>query len=546
MLRLNILFFIFFISTYTFAQDSHIFSKESSMPELTNEIKQTIQEIPLYKSAKNIKTSKNVSFIDNSKLKFFPPIFNQLGNSCSQASGIRYIFSYELNRIKNTDASLKQNVYSYHYTWNFLNDGIDVGSWYFDGYKLVKDNGVPSLNEFNDESGINEKTWMTGYSKYFKSLHNKITDYKKIDASSETGLDQIKEYLIHHGDDSEVGGLINFSAKSSNWDMFPYYGTSNTDYHYAIKNFGDGGDHAMTIVGFDDSIKVDVNSDGIIQDDETGALIIVNSWGSGWGTDGRAYMPYKLLYKSYWSGGIGNGDKYVYIMNVEDHTPSVAAKINIKYSSRNDLWMIIGVAESANAEYPDKTKTMKIFKKMGGDFYMQGSNVESGKKIEIALDYSSLIDKIPNAKKFFLTIKQSPEGQLGEGIIEQFSIMDYRNSTTQKEYTSTEKNISINSSSLIYVATESATGQNKIFKSNKIELFPNPVSKGSNLHINLQDKIIISKIQLIDINGRLINLDYSENNEQIQVLIPTNISNGIYFIKVFGKKEVLKHKILIY
>ena len=37
--------------------------------------------------------------VDNSTLKYFPPVFSQLGNSCSQASGVRYVYTYELNRL---------------------------------------------------------------------------------------------------------------------------------------------------------------------------------------------------------------------------------------------------------------------------------------------------------------------------------------------------------------------------------------------------------------------------------------------------------------
>ena len=113
-------------SLLTFAQNPHIFTKYSSMPEKTLEIKQRISEIPDFKPS--IQISK-ISHIDNSKLKYFPSIFNQQGNSCSQASGIRYIFSYEMNRVRDTDAKLNQNVYSYHYTWNFLNKG--TGHWYW-------------------------------------------------------------------------------------------------------------------------------------------------------------------------------------------------------------------------------------------------------------------------------------------------------------------------------------------------------------------------------------------------------------------------------
>lgn len=53
--------------------------------------------------------------VNNSTLKYFPAVFNQKGNSCSQASGARYVFTYEVNRMLDRDAKAStENVFSYH------------------------------------------------------------------------------------------------------------------------------------------------------------------------------------------------------------------------------------------------------------------------------------------------------------------------------------------------------------------------------------------------------------------------------------------------
>lgn len=55
------------------------------------------------------------------------------------------------------------------------------------------------------------------------------------------------------------------------------------------------GGHAIVAVGFDDSIKIkNTNSKGI---ETTGALLIRNSWGSGWGLGGYAWLPYEYVLK---------------------------------------------------------------------------------------------------------------------------------------------------------------------------------------------------------------------------------------------------------
>ncbi len=45
---------------------------------------------------------------------------------------------------------------------------------------------------------------------------------------------------------------------------------------------GYDGSHAMTIVGYNDAVWTDINSNGVIDAGEKGAFRIANSWGTGW------------------------------------------------------------------------------------------------------------------------------------------------------------------------------------------------------------------------------------------------------------------------
>ena len=55
------------------------------------------------------------------------------------------------------------------------------------------------------------------------------------------------------------------------------------------------GGHAIVAVGYDDAMKIKNTSAGAAQ--TTGALLIRNSWGTGWGSDGYGWLPYDYVLK---------------------------------------------------------------------------------------------------------------------------------------------------------------------------------------------------------------------------------------------------------
>ena len=54
------------------------------------------------------------------------------------------------------------------------------------------------------------------------------------------------------------------------------------------------GGHAVVAVGYDDNMKIEnTNVDPPLE--TTGALLIRNSWGTGWGSEGYGWLPYKYV-----------------------------------------------------------------------------------------------------------------------------------------------------------------------------------------------------------------------------------------------------------
>jgi C1A family cysteine protease len=55
------------------------------------------------------------------------------------------------------------------------------------------------------------------------------------------------------------------------------------------------GGHAIVAVGYDDSMKIKNANPGAVE--TTGALLIRNSWGTGWGSSGYGWLPYEYVLK---------------------------------------------------------------------------------------------------------------------------------------------------------------------------------------------------------------------------------------------------------
>jgi hypothetical protein len=256
-----------------------------------------LSTLTLYQVPSNVMLLTIPAAWDNTQeTDYFPGILNQgTYNSCAQAAGIGYTFTYEINRVKQVAASTNEHKYHHHFTWNFLNYGGNNGSWTPDGWDIIINNGIPPKSNYIEDP--DEKEWHTGFNDYYIGTKNSIAEDGYMPLSDISDLEEVKNYLYTHGElDSDEGGLAVFYKNSGfTYATATVGGTPGNN--QIIKAWGTSDLHAMTIVGYDDGVGYDYNGNGTVENVgdlgnwELGCFIVANSWGTGWLNDGFAYVP---------------------------------------------------------------------------------------------------------------------------------------------------------------------------------------------------------------------------------------------------------------
>ncbi|MBN2891252.1 MAG: T9SS type A sorting domain-containing protein [Bacteroidales bacterium] len=436
-------------STSLFAQVQNVNPDPNGEPWFIggwrNPTEQELQSIPQLKISNFYKTKDLPASLNNSTLQYFRPIFSQTDGCCAQASGIAYNFTYEINRARNISASSEANQYPTHYTYNFLNEGSGGnGSWYGDGWNIIRANGCPNVTTYG---GIAQAAtyWMSGYSNYEAGMGNRVVEIFNIDVSTPEGLETMKYWMFNHADGSADGGIVNFSAGISIDDY-------NLTYNNIVTKWGYSVNHAMTFVGWDDNIEYDYNNDGSITNDvdinddgvvdmkdwERGAMIMVNSWGTGWGNSGKAYVMYKLLATPVSEGGIGASNMVSSIFARPEYSPVAIMKVSMNHDNRNLVKIRAGVSTNLSSTEPEFILDFPLFNYQGGDYYMRGT---SSSAIEFSLDITPLLSYVNSTQeaKFFLQVVENDPNSMGSGTVNSFSVKD----ADGNEFLSSQTNVSI-------------------------------------------------------------------------------------------------------
>lgn len=422
-----------------------------------------LSQLPELKLSQHAKSHTLPAVVDNSQLPYFRPIFNQIGASCGQAASVGYAFTYEMCRIRELHAADSNHQFPSHFAYNFMNYNGLYGVNYMHSFEVLKAMGTPNLADYGGMGDVGNKIWMTGYENYYKAMKNRLKKIYQLDVSTPEGLNTLKHWLDHRNEGAKSGGLALFNAASPWQLMYLPQGTPEAGKRVAAWFPGNEATHAMTIVGYNDSIRydyngdgeftnhLDINEDGVVdmRDWEIGGLKFANSYGDNWADEGFAYMMYKTLAEDVYDGGIWN--HVVHMLDVhETYEPMLTMKLKLKHSRREQIRIVAGISTDTTSSIPEHKLHFPAFNYQGGAQFMQGgSTVEAHKTIEIGLDLSPLLSyAVPGMPAdFYLEIYENDPYRIGSGEMISYAIRDYT-ANQPREIVCSQANIPLNKNSV--------------------------------------------------------------------------------------------------
>lgn len=367
--------------------------------------------------------------IDNSQLQYFPPIRSQGSlNSCGSFSGVYYAMTYMHALAKDLDAKDGGDQYRLSPKWayNMVNEGTNIGSWYYWAYEIGQKHGVSTWEEFPYDSDYRE--WNLEPDTWENSLYRRFDQYGYVgDTHTDAGIDQVRQMLLN-------GYILNIPTYINSWVWQTIADDPSTtdDDEFVGKQCaawvnGTQGYHAMTVVGYDDSIWVDINGNNTVDSGEKGAFRIANSWGTGWGDGGFAWMAYDALKQT---SGVSDGPSQdrVYgwsparahwVTAKSDYSPKLIAQFSLTHLKRDHLRITLGLSETGQTD-PSEIWYPEMIYNQGGAYGFDGSTSSSAGTF--VFDFTDLLPSGGGLRTYYLGIQDDTAGD--EAGLSSFELID--------------------------------------------------------------------------------------------------------------------------
>lgn len=435
--------------------------------------------------------AKRPDHVNNALLKYFPPIISQDQGSCEAAAYVGYQFTYEHNNYYGLDGSQDDNRFTTHFTYLLTHSWQGTSQ-----YDLIRNVGTPSVADYggqtysklfgNQTCNDTNYGWMQGYDKWYRTAFNRNWTTLTIEQDPMTpeGREILKNWLWNHcGDyDFPAGGIARFynAPLDARVGNIPETATNKSLGLAGKKYIAEWGtivNHAQTIVGYDDRIEFDLDSNGIYGEpdkDELGAWIICNSWGSGWQNNGFVYCPYGRSFEA-------SRNRYPWTPAFQyvrkDYSPLRMLKVKLGYSRRSMLTLTIGATQDTASATPSVTITLDHFRNSGDGSKSKNTNFPPNvpmlgrwtdgyhyEPMEFGYDVTALTHRFDRRKpiKYFFNIQTKSgvaEADCGTGRLYNASVIDYELADAGIEFPFKVEDVRITGSGKLYTVTVVVPGE---------------------------------------------------------------------------------------
>ena len=394
--------------------------------------------------------------VDNSVLKYFPPISSQASQgSCSAFSTVYYQATHNTALARDFDAKNGGDALhgSPKWVYNMANNGADAGSYISECMKIMRDHGVTTWAAWPYDvpsgSPLRYLAWNTNSNVWRHAINLRMSNYYRITYIHwKDRLEDIKAVLAN-------GYAIGFQSYSPwNYDGWVKKAVGNDPSTTADDSFvgedisictvkKDWG-HAMTVIGYNDHIWCDINANGTVDSGEKGALKIANSWGSYWSNNGFAWVAYDALSNHTAVAGVTDptdraygfgygGSAYsseVYIMKaLSTYEPLMTAAFTIKHPERDQMTMYVAKTDTSTTSPGLSDRWAgEGFNQNGGALAFDGTTTEC--EGNFYLDLTDINPAFGTLKRYYVGMHDNSSAGKGEILSVTFFDKDNKKITT--------------------------------------------------------------------------------------------------------------------
>ena len=448
--------------------------------------------------------------VDNSTEMTFPVIGDQ-GNisTCFGWSLAYYQLTNNINKIRGTDArknsttNISANVFSPNWVYNLGRDATELGMYAEEAVNVLYTYGCPPTNEVYTGTK-KDFSWYPSAAVWEKALYNKCDVYygsvnpngedTPVTNRSSSNLDAIKKLLADgYVVTTETYALYD-EEKNCPIVKRGYTGSGAREYVWTEVREAEGAGHAVTIVGYDDNFKVDINGNGSYESGERGAFKIANSWGTSAPNHNKGFvwLAYDALNRKSSVLRSNNtlrvpafrcNDLYYFVKPKKDYKPLLSAAVGINTNCRNNITVKIGIVDKNNSAkmyekkltsgeyhtYNNKNYVLSgkiAFNKGFGSYNLRGT---SGYKTDyVTFDFTSLLKEFELEKDHVYNVYiKLIDSSGGTSSIESFALKDYNTGTIYQSENlpvSTGSGQSTAEASVEYVSSIISAKNDKQFK----------------------------------------------------------------------------------